>query len=112
MGYYLWFVAQSHLGLGDVDRALPLLERSVSLYEKAGMRVAASYIRADLEALRGDHEASIRSLNTAVSLGLRGSSLLTGDLALRSLRGTPEFEKLLAEVPDAAWPAMERHPLQ
>lgn len=71
----------------DVDRRL---------VEFAPEDPTVRYNLACSEALVGDHDAALDTLETALELGYKDFDFLRGDSDLASLRGEPRFHELIA----------------
>lgn len=66
------------------------------------------YLRATLQAQRGEADAALQSLQRAVDLGWRRAWLMRADPALQSLAGHPRFLNLLASLDATNAEARER----
>ncbi len=66
------------------------------------------FLRAGIQAVRGESAAALSSLERAVALGWRRGWLMRVDPALASLRKAPRFEKLLAAIDAANAEAREK----
>jgi non-specific serine/threonine protein kinase/serine/threonine-protein kinase len=91
-----WYLAQAHLGAGDVASARDAIKQTIRTLE--GNRSLSSrpwllYCRARLAGIEGDRAAAVRQLHAAVEAGFTNYELMQRDLAFRSLRGTLEFRK-------------------
>lgn len=75
-----------------------LFERAASILDGAWLHAEAWSCRAGVEALRGNHDAAIRLLQTALKAGEFNADLVTRNLALHALRGSREFEEILASL--------------
>ncbi len=93
-----WFLGQVHLAEGSMGGYLAAVERAESIFSKSPSYGWIPYLRACREALGGRRGEALRSLEEAVESGFPHLHLVLEDRALRSLRGTPEMESILARL--------------
>lgn len=91
---YLYRQAWAVAGIGDLETANSLIERSLRL---APDSIYGLYYDGLIKHARGEIDAAIASLGRAVELGYPVAMLATDPL-LRSLRGTREFKALVKSV--------------
>lgn len=80
--------------LGDVDEALALIQRALSVAPK---NPYSHYYLALVLTMNGDHDAAVRALNQAVELGYP-VMMLTAEPYLEPLRSQREFRRLIARA--------------
>ena len=95
-------LASLHAMLGQPERARPLLEQvdlRLDRYLRQGnIWHAIPFHRSRLQALRGQHDASLASLEEAVRLGCRRGWRLRLDPAFAPLREAPRFRAIVARI--------------
>ena len=92
-----WDLVQCELGRGAEDAAFRLIEEARAIYAELGARPNASvfYVDAAVLALTGKHREALGALNA--SSRDHDSYWFERDLAFRSLRGYPEFQRIVQE---------------
>jgi adenylate cyclase len=87
---------------GEHEKGQELLAESRAFLEKLreqGLGTPPSYyVEASIHALWGDRQKALASLRRAIDLGWRRSWYARLDPTLESLRDTPEFKEMMAEV--------------
>ncbi|HUU27946.1 MAG TPA: tetratricopeptide repeat protein [archaeon] len=98
----LVYMANAYFKTGDAESGEKLLAESRVFLEKLreqGLGTPASYyFEASVHALGGNKEMAFASLRKAIDLGWRLSWYARIDPTLESLRDTPEFKDMMAEV--------------
>lgn len=89
---YSWNEAWTLFTQNKYTEALPLMERTAKL---APENPEVLYDLAVIQLSAGEKEAALRTLNKAVSLNPKLKQQAAGDNDLKSLRGNPEFQKIV-----------------
>jgi adenylate cyclase len=96
------FIANIYLSNGNQAKAEKLLTRCRSDMKRLrdqGLATPPSYyVEATLHAVEGESEQALADMRQAIDLGWRQSWYARSDPNLESLRNTPEFKEMMAEV--------------
>jgi adenylate cyclase len=99
---FLVYIAYSYIKTGEHEKGQELLAESRAFLDKLreqGLGTPPSYyFEASLNALGGNRQQALASLRKAIDLGWRRSWYAKIDPPMESLRDTPEFKQMMAEV--------------
>ena len=102
----LWRLAERYLGQGKPEEERAYSERIHAEIERAAALVPENanvqYVLACTRARLGHTAKALAALSRSVALGNTDADGAAQDADLRSLRGLPEFEAILARMRDAA----------
>jgi len=98
----LVYMAKAYFKTGDAESGKKLLTESQAFLEKLreqGLGTPVSYyFEASIHALWGNRQEAFALLRKAIDLGWRRSWYAKLDPTMESLRDTPEFKEIMAEV--------------
>ena len=98
----LVYLANVYFKTGDPEMGKKLLTESQAFLEKLRKQGLGTpeiyYVDTSIRALGGNRQEALVSLRKAIDLGWRRSWYARIDPTLESLRDTPEFKEMMAEV--------------